>query len=97
MNVVLVHGAFQADLVNVKLSGVGICDVQRCITSKLAAIIAFAVTYWVVKMEQFIFSSKNDEKMMLTLVQDAAPLFVPVFKWKYGFKKGLHQQSGRVY
>lgn len=48
MNVVLVHGAFQAGG-HVKLSGVRICDVQWCITSKLAAIIAFAVTCWVVK------------------------------------------------
>lgn len=38
-----------SDLVYVKLSGVRICDVQWCIKSKLAAMIAFAVTYWVVK------------------------------------------------
>lgn len=75
MNVVLVHEVFQADLVYVKLSGVRTCDVQWCIKSKLAAIIAFAVTYWVVKMEQLIFSSKNDSH---TLVQDAIPLFLPV-------------------
>lgn len=40
---------FFCGLVYVTLSGAGICYVQRYIKSKLAAIIAFAVTYWVVK------------------------------------------------